>query len=407
MTRHELVTGTVIPFWVMFRKDLRLAYRSPVAFALLIAMPFILIAVLSEAFSPLYEGRTTFDVPVVDLARTPSSSRLIASLDAQDSLNMKAIVWENASFTSGDASDVMGDNRRYLAVLVVRPSAGEPGRPDVHLYTDPAQPGLARVIREDVAAELQSEAIADRVTSEIADASGSTLEEARSRLEEATESATESMALSVETLDASGDRIVPSRFEQTVPGFSVMFTFWLAMLVATSIYIEKKEFRTWRRTLVSPAKTWTIMSSRVLAYVFLGLAQMTLMFVLGAVLFGIDVGWNLPALIVIFGALALVTTGFGFLMSSLIKDMAMLSMMMNLMIIVMAGLGGALIPAAFLPEWAAPFSVLTPHYWAVNGIQDVIILGNGITDVYRQVLALLGFAFVFFAVGALRFRITE
>ncbi len=407
MTRPDLLSTTIIPFCVMFRKDLRHAYRSPVAFGLLIAMPFLLIAVLSEAFSPLYEGRSTFDVPVVDLAGTTYSSRLIAALDEQDSLNLKPIDWELPSFTRNDAADLMDDNRRYFAVLAITPPAAESEDPGVVLYTDPSQPGFTRVIREDVAAQLESEAVLDRLSREIADASGVTPEEARTRVDEAAQASSGGAAVRVETLSSSGDRIVPSRFEQTVPGFSVMFTFWLAMLVAASIYIEKKEYRTWRRTLVSPARTWTIISSRVLAYVCLGLAQMTVMFVLGAIFFGIDVGWNLPALIVIFTALALVTTGFGFLMSSLIKDMAMLSMVMNLMIIVMAGLGGALIPTAFLPSWAEPFSVMTPHYWAMNGIQEVIILGNGVAEVYPQVLALLAFAAAFFALGSLRFRIAE
>jgi ABC-2 type transport system permease protein len=407
MARPELFSASLIPFWVMFRKDLRIAYRSPVAFGLLIAMPFLLIAVLSEAFSPLYEGRNVFDLPVIDLASTPGAASLVSALDEQDSLNLKPIDWEGGSFTSEDASDLMNDNRRYVAVLVIAPSPVGSERPAVTLYTDPSQPGFTRVIRDAVAGQLESEALLDRLSVDVAEASGVTPEEARAGIDAAARAAADSVAISVETLSESGDRIVPSRFEQTVPGFSVMFTFWLAMLVAVSIYTEKKEYRTWRRTLVSPAPAWTIVSARVLAYVCLGLAQMTVMFALGAIFFGIDIGWNFPALIVIFTALALVTTGFGFLMSSLIKDMAMLSMAMNLMIIVMAGLGGALIPAAFLPSWAEPFSVVTPHYWAMNGIQEVIVLGHGMAGVYPQVLALLAFAAVFFALGSLRFRVAE
>jgi ABC-2 type transport system permease protein len=405
MRQPDLVATTVIPLWVMFRKDLRFATRSPLAFGLLIVMPFLLIAVLSEAFSPLFEGRDTLEVPVVDLANSRESLQLISALHVRDSLDLRSVPWEGASFDRDDASRILDENRRYFAVLVIAPgSAGE--SLVATLYADPEQRGFSRIIQDHINAQLEEDALLDTLTNEVADASGVTVDEARERVESAA-AAANAPEVAVATIAESGERIVPSRFEQTVPGFSVMFSFWLAMLIAVSIYTEKKEYGTWRRTLVSPAKSWTIISSRVLAYVCLGLAQMTVMFALGAVFFGIDIGWNLPALILIFFVLALVTTGFGFLMSSLIKDMALLSLVMNLAIIVMAGLGGALIPAAFLPDWAEPFSVLTPHYWAMNGIQEIIILGNGIADIYSSVLALLAFACVFFALGSLRFRIAE
>jgi ABC-2 type transport system permease protein len=362
----------------MFRKDLRLAYRNPVTFGLLIATPFLLIAVLSEAFSPLFEGRSTFEVPVVDLAGTAQSTALIDDLDGLESLQIERVEWSGETFTGEDAAELIEDDSGRFAVIVVQESP-DVEEPAVTLYGAASQPGFTKIIQDNIASRLASGAAGDDIS--------------------------ESADVAVEP--AVEGQVVPSRFEQTVPGFSVMFTFWLAMLVATSIYVEKKEYRTWRRTLTSPASGWIIVSSRVTAYVFLGLAQMLIMFTLGGIFFGIDIGWNLPALIAIFAALALVTTGFGFLMSSLIKDMAILSMVMNLMIIVMAGLGGALVPATFLPGWAEGLSAATPHYWAMDGIQEVIIAGAGLTSVATQVGALLVFAAVFFLLGSLRFRVSE
>jgi ABC-2 type transport system permease protein len=186
-----------------------------------------------------------------------------------------------------------------------------------------------------------------------------------------------------------------------------MFTFWLAMLLAGGIYVEKKEFRTWRRTLVSSAPGWMIIASRVMAFVMLGLIQMLALFALGALFFGIDLGWNVVTLVIIFAALSLVTTALGFLMISLLSDMALLSMVMNLFVIGMAVLGGALVPASFLPSWAEALAVFTPHYWAMDAVQEVIILDGGLASVTGQVGVLLAFAASLFFLGSLRFRLAD
>ncbi len=404
MKLSEVRRTVVTPFWAMLRKDMRLAYRNPVIFGLLIATPFLLIAVLSEAFSPLFEGRETFDVPVIDLAGSPESARLIADLDGLDSLRLKPVSWEESSIDGEDAARLMGG--RDVAVLVVS-ETDEPRRTAVTLFTDPFQPGFAAVVRDTIASRLTIAGISADISESLAGATGDSLEETSDAVEGVLRDNTAATGLTVEPAAASNERIVPSRFEQTVPGFSVMFTFWLATFVAASIYMEKKEYRTWRRTLASPAKSWTIVASRVVAYVLLGLGQMLTMFLLGGIFFGIDIGWNLPVLAAVFTALALVTTAFGFMMISLIRDMALLSMVMSLLIITMAALGGALVPASFLPGWAETLSVLTPHYWAMDAIQEVIVVGNGLPSVGAQIGALLLFAAVFFFIGSLRFRIAD
>jgi ABC-2 type transport system permease protein len=392
------------PFLAMLRKDLRLAYRNPMLFGLLVVTPFVMIAVLSEAFSPLYEGRDKIDLPVVDLVGSDQSSRILDALEEGESLDLGAVHWSREAFTRDDAAQLLGERGQSFAVLVISPS---PSVPQVTLYADPAQPGLTRVLREEISSRLALEAVRFGLANELVEATGMSRQEAGSLVEGSIDRASESSQVGLAEVAAPGRDVIPSRFEQTVPGFSIMFTFWLATLVAAGIHVEKKEFGTWRRTLASPAPSWVIVCSRILAYVVLGLAQMSLLFLLGGIFFGIELGWNVITLLLIFIALSLVTTSFGFLMISLISDMAILSMVMNLAVIGMALIGGALIPAGFLPDWAEPLSVLTPHYWAMDAVQEVIILEGGVSSVAAEVSILLLFAAGLFALGSLRFRVAE
>jgi ABC-2 type transport system permease protein len=381
MKLRELRRGVVIPFFVMAQKDLRLAFRNPMLFGLLVFTPFLMIAVLSEAFSPMFEGRSTFQVPVVDLLQQPESARVVDQLDALSSIELEPITWEDTGFTGSDAADVIARDRDYFAVLVIGGDPDSPGQPLVTLYSDPAQAGFAGIIEDQVKSRLAVAAIEAETVNE----SGPEVS-----LQVASEAST-----------------VPSRFEQTVPGFSVMFTFWLATLLAATVYIERKQYGTWRRTLVSPAPGWTIVGSRMTAYVLLGLSQMLVMFLLGGIFFGINLGWNILPLMLIFLALALVTTAFGFLMSALVSDMGLLSVAMNLLVIGMALLGGALVPVDYLPGIAQKLAFLTPHYWALDAIQKVILVGGQTADVAANIAVLLMFAAGCFLLGSLRFRISD
>ena len=70
-------------------------------------------------------------------------------------------------------------------------------------------------------------------------------------------------------------------------------------------------------------------------------------------------------------------------------------------------LGGALVPVFLLPQWVQELSIITPQYWALDSIQRLTILGDGLTDVLPQLGVLLAFAAAFFTVGFLRFRFVD
>jgi ABC-2 type transport system permease protein len=217
----------------------------------------------------------------------------------------------------------------------------------------------------------------------------------------------EEPALRVERLFTEKRKATPGNFEQTVPGFALMFTFWLSLFVAASIYSEKREYHTWRRTLTAPVPRIALVGSRVLAYTGIGMVQITLLFVLGWALFGISLGDHPYALLPIFFAMTLATAAFGFLMTSLVRDIAVLSSLMNLIVIIAAAAGGTLVPLFLLPDWLRAISPAVPHYWAMSASQDVILLGDGLVHVLPAVAALLGFAAAFLALGLWRFRFVD
>ena len=384
-------------------------YRSPMAFGLLLVMPFLLMAVISKAFEPLFEARQTFDVPLIDLDRTDESDRLTADLDGLDGIDIKTIAWDDAGFVPSDADDVL-DDEDYFTLIVIPAgyadslAAGE--GVSVSLYSDPAQEAYSGLVEDQVQSQLSSADLVRKFESVLAAETGDP-EGAAQTVDSEIEPVVDDPTLTVERVFTEKRKALPGHFEQTVPGFALMFTFWLSVFVAASINSEKLVYNTWKRTLVAPVPRATILASRVVAYVLIGLVQMTALFGLSALVLGLRLGDHPYALLPVFLAVGLVTTGFGVLMTTFIKDFGALNSVMNLAIVLLAAAGGTLVPLFLLPDWLRAIAPLTPHYWAMDASQNLILLNDGLVDILPQTGILLAFAAGLFALGLYRFRFVE
>ncbi len=390
-------------FRVMFLKELRTVYRNPMAFGLLLIMPFLLMALISQAFEPLFEGRQTFDVPLIDLDASESSRELTADLDALDGIDIVALDWERPELTAADADDILDDRDNFTLIVIPAGfeellTSGE--QVTVALYSDPAQEAYSGIVRDEVQGRLRIDDLMRTFEAVLAAETGS--EDAASIVDSEIAPLLDDPGLRVDRLLTEKRKATPGSFAQTVPGFALMFTFWLSVFIAASIKSEQREFKTWRRTLAAPVSRVSIMGSRVMAYVVVGMAQLTLLFVLGWAIFGISLGDHPYALVAIFFAMTMATAGFGVMMTALIHDFATLNSVMNLVIIIAAVAGGALVPLFLLPDWLRTISPAVPHYWAMDASQRVMLLGDGLADVLQAVAALLAFAAAFFAVGLWR-----
>ena len=73
-------------------------------------------------------------------------------------------------------------------------------------------------------------------------------------------------------------------------------------------------------------------------------------------------------------------------------------------LVLVAGAGG-LAPYTLLPTWAQTASRVFPSYWYLRGIDDVVVRGASLVDVWPNMVALLAFAAGFAIVGAVAIRL--
>jgi ABC-2 type transport system permease protein len=202
----------------------------------------------------------------------------------------------------------------------------------------------------------------------------------------------------------------PSRAEgrrsganQSSPGVVVIF----ALLFATSgtnVLIWERQAGTLRRLLVTPAGKSTILLGKLLGIYLIGLAQIALLILAGALLFGVAWGSSPLALVMMVLAFTLVATSMGVLLATLVKTIAQADALASLVVMAVSALGGAWWPLDATPRWMRAFGHLFPTAWAMDGFRDIVIAGQSAAGVLPEFAALIGFAALFLSVGLLRFR---
>jgi ABC-2 type transport system permease protein len=194
--------------------------------------------------------------------------------------------------------------------------------------------------------------------------------------------------------------------EQAVPGTTVMFAFFLVGNVGFAVFREHG-WNTWERLRASQATPMELMLGKTVVPLLSLVLQLTVLFGLGGLAFGLHVRGSYAGLVAVAGALALALVGLGLLLLAVCRTIMQLNAASNLGTMVFAGLGGAITPISSLPGWARSMAPITPSYWAMRGFRSVIIKPGGLDAVVAPVTMLVGFAVVFGALAATRFRASE
>lgn len=172
-------------------------------------------------------------------------------------------------------------------------------------------------------------------------------------------------------------------------------------------FFREHGWHTWDRLRASQATTPDIMFGKLTPTLLIAVGQMLALFGLGIVIFDLVITGSLSALSMIIVAFSLSMLTFGLAITALSRTSLQLNTYVNLFGIVFAGVGGALVPIAVLPEWVQSIARFVPTYWAMQGFLDVILEGAGAADVVVPTFVLLLFTAVFAIVAAVKFRFEE
>jgi ABC-2 type transport system permease protein len=197
------------------------------------------------------------------------------------------------------------------------------------------------------------------------------------------------------------EAINPSNF--VIPGYLVMFVFMTASFAAAQITKERQN-HTLERIMSTSASRSTIIGGIYTSTVAKGAIQMVIFWGVGVFIFKIDLGVA-PAAVFIISLLMLLTgSAFGVMLSTFVKTERSASSIGVLASLIMAPLGGCWWPLFITPRWMQNIAKITPHAWANNAFNKLLVFGADFNAVIPEMLVLIAFGIVFGTIAILKFR---
>jgi ABC-2 type transport system permease protein len=182
----------------------------------------------------------------------------------------------------------------------------------------------------------------------------------------------------------------------------VLFMF-LSTLTAAGFLVQDRRLGMATRKAAAPVSIAGLVLGETLGRLWIALFQAGLIVAVTALLF--DVDWGDPfltgAVLLLF---SLVATGFGVLLGTALNNPESAGGIGVMIGIVLAALGGAMAPVEIFPEALQTVARLTPHFWAIDGLQSSLT-GGTIGDTIVPLAVLTGFAAVVLALSTVFYRL--
>ncbi|GIF47957.1 ABC-2 type transport system permease protein [Asanoa ferruginea] len=208
------------------------------------------------------------------------------------------------------------------------------------------------------------------------------------------------LTIFLEPIRASVAPAGTSGIDAAAPGMLVMFSLFMVGVVGDSL-INEREWRTGQRLRTTPLRAGELLAGKTVPLFAALLAQQVAVLAFAAVGYGLDLagaGW---ALAIVGAAWAVCVLGLGTALATLVRNHGQLSAVKDIAALVLAGLGGALVPTSLLPSWAAGLAPFSPAYWAMRGYADALAPRPGVSATAVVVLVATGLAGFALAVQSL------
>ncbi len=410
-------------------KDLKVFFKDRGGVVLIFVQPFMFILVMSYALSGVYRtgGGRPIQILAVNQDKGTRAAAILRQLDEMKGFAVET-AWEGQPLTHQEVEQLIIEGKRNLgfdlsARLLCGAGAGSGTRArerrttKVLFIVDPTtssqfvEPilGTLQGLIERTAYTAMIPKGVDYLFDWLAPQTPAMERESfRARAEGAISGGLiggQTPVVTVERAAPPGMRVkkLPDIFQQNVPGYTIYGIFWIVSLLAGSVLREKRE-GTFRRLLVAPMSRMVMLGGKLMPYYLINIIQIAIMLGVSSLLFKMSLGDSPAGLVVVSLAAAATATGLGVFVAALARTEAQIGGLTVLLLLTLSALGGCFIPRFIMPEWLRTVGLVTPHAWALDAYQDLLVRGYGLLEVLPKVGVLAAFALVFFGIGVWRFR---
>jgi ABC-2 type transport system permease protein len=192
----------------------------------------------------------------------------------------------------------------------------------------------------------------------------------------------------------------------SVPGVMGMILLLISAMMTSISIVKEKEIGTMEVLLVSPMKPSIVIASKVIPYFIISLINVITILLISNFVFGIPIQGSFILLSLITVIYIVCALALGILISTVTSSQqaAMIISLMGLMLPVVM-LSGYAFPIANMPLILQIISNLIPAKWYIIMVKDVMIKGIGLSEIWQELLIIIGMTTFFLVLSIKRFKV--
>ena len=376
-------------------KDTRIFFRDRAALTFAFLLPFIFVIGFSLALRDVGPEDENLRFTIATQEPVGISVQAVEAIAA--SIDQVATMDHDEALTAVDSGEIRGFIS-FPADFTQRFLAGETAPLEVYVGdVPPADEAALRGFAQEIAARF-SEA---RATLSAVIALGNPPEAIQAMEKLLSDTSGPAIDLRMEQVG----EIAPFNTSNFVlPGYLTMFVFFTAAMGAEALARERQT-HTLERLMANGVRRESLIVGKFLAGALIGVVQVAVMWAVGALAFNVDLGASPVAVVLLSLLMVLASAAFGVLLASFVSNVRTASAAGVLASLVLAPIGGSWWPLFITPPFMQSLARLTPHGWANDGLNRLMLFGAQFGDVLPSMAALLVFAALFLSAALWRFRL--
>ena len=191
-----------------------------------------------------------------------------------------------------------------------------------------------------------------------------------------------------------GFHIQPTSVQQSVPAWLV-FSMFFILIPISNTFIQEKDLGTLNRIKSINISLFPLIFGKIVPYYIINQIQVVLMILVGMYIVpklggdSLVIEGNIPLIFLISSAISFAAISFAIFISNISKSTEEATSIGGLSNIILAALGGVMVPKVVMPLFMQDITNYSPMAWGLESFLEVFVLGGTLDDVLPDLIKLL------------------